>query len=86
MTQKEKILICLLKNPNKVFTAIDFQSGNYFVGYEASARISELIDLFPELFLVGKKNKFRTIQLNTNAIEEINELINGFKEVGLWEN
>jgi len=86
LTQKEKILRCILKNPYKTFTASDFQTGDNFIGYEASARISELVNLFPFLFEVGKVGRFRTIKLNPNAKEQANELIKAYKEQGLWEN
>ena len=36
------------------WTAKDFQRGEYFVGYEASSRMSELKKIYPELFQTEK--------------------------------
>ena len=42
MTQRDKILKAMLKNKEKEYwTASDFQYGEHFIGYEASARMSE---------------------------------------------
>lgn len=75
MTQCEKILTAMLKNKDKEeWTASDFQSGKYFVGYEASARMSDLTRLHPKVFITGKKKRFRTLKINWEA-EETKELI-----------
>ena len=45
MTQHNRILKAKLENPGKKYwTASDIQKGQYFVGYEATARMSELIN------------------------------------------
>jgi hypothetical protein len=75
MTQCEIILTAMLSNKSKEeWTASDFQSGKYFVGYEASARMSDLIRLHPKVFIIGKVNRFRTLKINWEA-EETQELI-----------
>ena len=52
LTQCEVILKAMLENKSKdKWSAKDFQSGKYFVGYEASARMSDLIRMYPELFI-----------------------------------
>ena len=60
LTQCDVILKAMLENKGKkVWTAKDFQSGKYFVGYEASARMSDLVRLHPDIFIIGKDGRFR---------------------------
>lgn len=75
MKQVDKILKIIINNPSKkMWYAKDFQSGNNFIGYEASARMSDLIRLYPDLFIVGKDGRFRTLELNWKKEKEINEM------------
>ena len=70
-TQYEIILGAMLTNKNKSqWTAKDFQSGEYFVGYEASARMSELKKMYPELFITGKEGRFRTLSIDWTKISD----------------
>ena len=72
MTQYETILKSMLENPSKkVWDARDFQNAKYFVGYEATARISELVKMYPTLLKVGKDGRFRTIEIDWEDIETI---------------
>jgi hypothetical protein len=65
LSQCDVILKAMLENKNKsIWTAKDFQAGKYFVGYEASARMSDLTRLYPELFKIGKDGRFRTLSIN----------------------
>lgn len=65
MKQCDIILKAMIENKDKeVWKATDFQSGRYFVGYEATARMSDLVRMYPSLFIVGKEGRFRTLQLN----------------------
>ena len=65
LTQCDVILKAMLENKDKeIWSAKDFQSGEYFVGYEASARMSDLSRLYPDLFIVGKVGRFRTLSIN----------------------
>ena len=51
MKQSEKVLAALKASPGKWFYPMDFMrpdSGQYFVGYEASARLSELAKKYPD--------------------------------------
>lgn len=73
-TQCNVILQAMLENDNREWTAKDFQSGKYFVGYEASARMSELASRYPELFIVGKVGRFRTLKINLEQRELIDFL------------
>ena len=79
MTQRERILVTMLVYKDKeVWTASDFQRGRYFVGYEASARMSELIKLHPKVFIVGKQKRFRTLKINWEA-EETKKLLKEYE-------
>lgn len=65
LTQCEKILKAMIDNPKvKSWKASDFQSGKYFVGYEASARMSDLIRKYPFLFKVDRVGRFRTLEMD----------------------
>lgn len=75
LTQCDVILKAMIENKGrKDWTAKDFQSGEHFVGYEASARMSDLIRLYPDLLIVGKEGRFRTLSINWNKVELINEI------------
>ena len=64
-TQCETIIKIMLENPSKEWwSAKDFQSNKYFIGYEATARMSDLIRLYPTLFNIAKDGKFRIISIN----------------------
>lgn len=69
-SQCNTILKAMLNNPSKnEWMAKDFQSGKYFVGYEASARMSDLTRMYPDLFIVGQDGRFRTLSINWNNSE-----------------
>lgn len=75
MKQKEKILKIMLNNPQKkVWYAKDFQSGKWFIGYEASARMSEMIDKYNEILIVGQDGRFRTLSIDWTKEKEIKEI------------
>lgn len=83
LSQMEKILVAMLSNRNKEeWMASDFQSGKYFIGYEASARMSELSRIYPTLVKVGKKGRYRTLSINWEEKELIDTLM---KEYGIEE-
>lgn len=77
LTQCDKILIAMLRNQGKDnWKATDFMTtGKYFVGYEASARMSDLIRLYPELFIIGKEDRFRTLSINLERNNLIKDLL-----------
>lgn len=82
MTQHNRILKAMLDNPGKKYwIASDFQSGKYFVGYEATARMSELIAKHPNIIIPGKDGRFRTLSIDWNKEKEIKE-IKEFLELG----
>lgn len=81
LSQCEKILVAMLSNKNKeVWMATDFQRGDYFVGYEASARMSDLVRIYPDLFIVDRLGRFRTLSINWEEKKMIKSLM---KEYGI---
>lgn len=65
LSQHDTILYAMLENKKRIWwSAKDFQNGKYFVGYEATARISELVEKYPDLIKVGKDGRFRIISIN----------------------
>lgn len=75
MTQHNRILKAMLDNPGKKYwTASDFQKGQYFVGYEATARMSELLTKYSNILIPGKDGRFRTLSIDWNKEKEIKEL------------
>ena len=71
VSQCDKILKAMLENKNiKEWKASDFQSGKYFVGYEATARMSDLMRMYPDQLIVGKDGRFRTLSINWDNIDK----------------
>lgn len=70
-TQIETIIKIMLDNPDKaVWYASDFQKSPYFVGYEATARMSDIARLYPSLVMVGKDGRYRTLSIKWENVEE----------------
>ena len=64
LSQTDIILYAMIKNPSKEWWyAKDFQYGEYFVGYEATARMSELANIFI-LEVIKKEVKNEKIKSN----------------------
>ena len=79
MSQHNIILEAMLTNRNKKFwTAKDFQHDPYFVGYEASARMSELANKYEDLLIVGRDGRFRTLSVNWNC-EDIDDILDSIE-------
>ena len=75
LSQCEKILVAMLSNKDKqIWIASDFQRGDYFIGYEASARMSDLVKMYPDLFIVSKVGRFRALEINWEQKELIDFL------------
>ena len=80
MTQYDIILKAMFNNKDKkTWKATDFQHGHYFVGYEASPRMSELSKMFPDLLITGKDGRFRTLSINWDC-QDIEKYIKLYKE------
>lgn len=77
LTQCEFILKTMYDNRDRkrVWYAKDFQRPPYFVGYEASARMSDLLRMYPEIFIVDKDGRFRTLELNLKEENFIKKLL-----------
>ena len=79
MKQYDIILSAMINNKNKKeWKATDFQKEPYFVGYEASARMSELYDMYSELLIKGQNGRFRTLSINWEY-EDIDNFIEKYK-------
>ena len=78
MKQYDIILKAMLNNRNKKeWKASDFQKEPYFVGYEASPRMSELARMYPDLINTGRDGRFRTLSINWEC-ENIEEYIDRY--------
>lgn len=78
LTQCDTILKAMLENKKRIWwSAKDFQSKPYFVGYEATARISELVQKYDDLIKVGKDGRFRIISINWDS-EDLQEQLKRF--------
>ena len=77
LTQCQFILKTMYENRNtkKVWYAKNFQHGKYFVCYEATARMSDLLRMYPQIFIVGKDGRFRTLELNLDEEQFIKDLL-----------
>ena len=72
MTQYDIILDAMLSNPQKVWWyAKDFLAGKYFVGYEATARMSELVNMYPTIFFVNKDGRFRILAIDWESTGKV---------------
>lgn len=80
MKAYDVILGAMINNKDKkIWKATDFQKEPYFVGYEASARMSELAKMIPEIFTTGKDGRFRTLSINWEN-EHLQDYINIYGE------
>lgn len=76
LSQYEKIILTMYEfKEKKKWYAKDFQHGKYFVGYEATARMSELIWKYPGMFIVGMDGRFRTLEFNWKEKDKIEEVV-----------
>lgn len=75
MKQVNKVMKAMLDNPNKkVWYAKDFQYGENFIGYEASARMSDVLRIYPDVVKVGKDGRFRTLEIDWSKEKEIKDI------------
>ena len=71
-TQVQKILINMARTPSKVWWyAPDFQqqymTPELYVGYEATARISDILREYPSLLDTKRDGRFRYVKLRATA-------------------
>lgn len=71
MTQHQKIIFQMLKGPrDKWWLPQDFmRGGDYFVGYEASARLSELASDYPEMIETKQDGKQFARRIKTADVD-----------------
>ena len=75
LTQCDVILKAMLTEKNRTWwSAKDFQTDPYFVGYEATARMSDLINKYDDLIKVSKDGRFRILAINWESKELEDEL------------
>lgn len=75
LSQHEIIIKAMLEHPEKEnWKANDFQTGRYYVGYEASARMSEIVILYHGLVNVGRDGRFRTLSINWKNKRYVKEM------------
>lgn len=74
LTQQQKIVATMCKRPDKQWwLAVDFMQpgmGDLAVGYEATARLTELVNENPEMFEVQRQGRFRAVRLKFEAGKE----------------
>ena len=76
MKQYDIILKAMLTRKDvKRWNAIDFQFEPYFVGYEASARMSELAQMYPDILIAERDGRFRTLRVNWKNKKQIKKII-----------
>lgn len=76
MKQCDVILKAMLTRKDVVWWyAKDFQQDPYFVGYEASARMSELAQMYPDILISERDGRFRTLRVNWKNKKAIKKLI-----------
>lgn len=82
MTQCDIILNAMLQNPQvEWWYAKDFQGGEHFVGYEATARMSDLLNLYPALFRTAKDGRFRVIGIDWSNVQDCNFHIKRLQDI-----
>lgn len=77
LTQCDKMLTIMYDNYDikKVWYGKDFQHEPFFIGYEATARMSDLHRMYPSIFYVRKDGRYRTLELNMNEERLIRQLL-----------
>jgi len=67
LTQHQKIVATMCRNPEKQWwLASDFMKdglGEFFVGYEATARLAELVKENPGMFETEYQGRFRAVRV-----------------------
>jgi hypothetical protein len=73
LTQKQKILALMCRQPNKWFYPYEFmkpQLGALYVGYKAPTRITELNKSYPYLFEEKRDDKYKQRRINVAAMPQ----------------
>lgn len=89
LTQYEKIIKIMVNNKDHVwwlpqeFMRPDL--GEYFVGYEASARLSELARLYPKMIESLRDGKYIKRRFKFEAIEEFYQFLPDKMKCMMWD-
>lgn len=76
MKQYDIILKAMLTRKDvKWWYAKDFQHDPYFVGYEASPRMSELARMYPDILVSERDGRFRTLRVNWKNKKAIKKIL-----------
>ena len=72
LTQQQKAVAQMVENPDKKWwLPMDFmQGGQFFIGYEASARLSELQSNNPDIFESQRNGKYIERRIKLETIDE----------------
>lgn len=73
MTQYQKILKVMIRGGDRWYFPQDFMQKNLgpcFVGYEASARLSELAKKYPDVFISERDGKYMKRRLDREALKK----------------
>lgn len=74
LTQHQKIVATMCKYPEKKWwLASDFMKpdmGDLFVGYEATARLAELVGDYPDMFETERQGRFRAVRMQFETGKE----------------
>ena len=77
MSQYEKIIKRMIRDTQKWWLPQDFMQEHpthpLFVGYEASARLSELAKLYPEMIESEKQGKYLARRFNPTGVKQCYE-------------
>ena len=93
LTQKQKILAIMCKEPNRWFFPYEFMQPNLgamFVGYEAPTRIAEMHASYPDMFEKRWEDKYLQRRLNVNGFSswyetlkpDLKDIVDRFYKVG----
>lgn len=70
LSQQEKIIVIMIRDYKKISIAVYWRASHFqqecdgiFIGYEASARMSELVKDYPNAFDVRMNGRFREVKL-----------------------
>lgn len=89
MTQKEKILTLMCREPKRWFFVYDFMRpdlGELFVGYKASARVPELAAEYPDMFEAQGDGKYLKRRIRFDFMNEwVNTLDKPYRELVIRE-
>lgn len=74
LTQHQKIVAYMCQHPDKQWwLASDFMQdgmGEFFVGYEATARLAELVGDNPDMFDTERQGRFRAVRMKFETGKE----------------